>query len=212
MPEVILGDAPGQLTDHQVDKTTYHRLLNEVGEGTRARLLEQTSPHQSSKTHTMVWDCVEQAWAGPFPNPRVYDQYLTKQVVICSACNYMSTREDGSIRNHVQTVMTQGKAHAGISLSEPITENGATYRICLGCDTRFHGSAGQEHLTRIQQAPLSHGYVEALLINKFALAQSEPTVFGREVITDGPVTSQVATNTPPRKRRRRRRGKHGNSD
>lgn len=168
----------------------------------------------ASVTHKALWDCVEQAWAGPFPTPRIYDNYLQKQTVICSACNYVSNRGNGDIRSHVKRVKAQAMEHIGAELSQPIRDDrGFTRRTCSGCDASFNGAvAGMEHINRMNSGALTHGYVEALFVNQFALTCSELTVLGREVITEGPVTSQVAQIAPPRKRRRRRRNKHGDRD
>lgn len=176
-------------------------------------VLRSADEKPKSATHTPVWDTMEQAWAGPFPNPRVYDQYLIKQVVVCSACYYISNRASGDIRNHVELVKVQAEKHSGAELTAIARDDrGTAYQTCSGCGSSFQIGAGIEHLNRMKSGALGHGYVEALLINKFALTRSEPTIFGREVIVDGPVTSQAVQIAPPRKRRRRRRGKHDDRD
>ena len=184
----------------------------------RGMMLRTAHEKPASVTHTALWDCVDQAWAGPFPTPQIHNQYLRKQVVICSACNYMSDRRDRNIRSHVELVKKQAREHAGAELSLPVRDDrGFTRRVCSGCDASFSGSNGMEHISRMNSNALGHGYVEALLVNKFALTCSELTILGREVIisesgVDGPVTSQVAQTAPPRKRRRRRRKQHGKRD
>ena len=176
-------------------------------------VLSEANEKPSSVTHTSVWDCVEQAWAGPFPSPRVYDQYLRKQAVICSGCNYMSNRASGDIRNHVALVFKQADEHQGAELSTiQVDARGTAYQICSGCGGSFQVGQGMVHINRKNSEPLSHGYVEALLIQQFALTRSDLVVLGREVITEGPVTSQVAQIASPRKRRRRRRNKHDDRD
>lgn len=177
-------------------------------------VLQTAHEKPASVTHKALWDCVEQAWAGPFPTPRIYDNYLQKQTVICSACNYVSNRGNGDIRSHVERVQKQAMDHIGAHLSDPIQDaHSVVHRFCSGCDASFIGVAsGMEHINRMNSGALSHGYVEALLVNQFALTCSELTVLGREVITEGPVTSQVAQLASPRKRRRRRGNKHGDRD
>ena len=107
--------------------------------------------------------------------------------------------------------------HSEAELSLPVRDDrGFTQRTCSGCDASFNGVvAGMEHINRMNGGALAHGYVEALLVNMFALTCSELTVLGREVITEGPVTSQVAQLAPlpaRRRGRRRRRNKHGDRD
>ena len=165
----------------------------------------------ASVTHKLMWDCVDQAWAGPFPAARIYDQYLQKQVVICSACNYMSNRGNGDIRKHVELVKEQAAMHADAVITAiSVDERGSAYQICSGCGQRLQ--VGSDHINRMNSSALGHDYVEALFMNKFALTRSEPVILGREVIVDGPVTSQVAQIASPRKRSRRRRKKHDDRD
>jgi len=110
-------------------------------------------------------------------------------------------------------VKQQAEAHQEAELTGiQIDSRGIPYQVCSGCGGSFQVGQGMQHINRIKGEPMAHQYVEALLIKQFALACSEPTILGREVIVDGPVTSQVVQTVSPRKRRRRRRKKHDDRD
>jgi hypothetical protein len=71
------------------------------------------------------------------------------------------------------------------------------------------GYRGQRHLEQIAEMKRNHGRVELLVMKRFALEPSEPTVLHREVLVDGPVSRQVERIELPQetgKRRRRKRG------
>ena len=109
-------------------------------------------------------------------------------------------------------VLKQAMEHESAELSPVTRQNGYSTQVCSGCGNEFQVGQGQRHIAMMKGGALAHQYVEALLVNQFALTRSEPTIFNREVIAVGPVTSQVAQMVSPRKRRRHRRRKHGNGD
>jgi hypothetical protein len=165
-----------------------------------------------------IWDCIDEAWTSPLVRARVYDQYLIKRVVKCSACEYTTVfRADslgGNLTPHLEQMNKAMASHEDAEMSAPIpNERGVASQICTGCGMPFQVGKGNPHIMQAQTTSAAHYHVEALLMNRFALESSEPIIFARELVVDGtrPVGEEPAAVSPlaaGRRRRRRKRGKH----
>lgn len=161
---------------------------------------------------------------------KVYEHYLPKRVVKCSACEYVTfvkheAREDvkrgavipvvGALRDHltshIDSINERIARHAGADAGAPIlNDRGVASQICSGCGNQFQVGLASQHIEQIRIMSVIHQGVEALVVNRFALEPSEPTIFYREVVVAGPEVNQVAPIASPRKGRRRKRGRRGN--
>ena len=163
-----------------------------------------------------LWDCIDQAWTSPMVRVRAMDTYLPKRVVKCSACDYTTVFRyeslSGNIQPHIDQIYKQSQIHQGAEASAPLSnERGVASQICTGCGGAFQVGKTMPHIMEVSTASASHQRVEALLMNRFALEPSQPTIFAREVVVGGPEVHQVEADAPPsngRRRRRRTRG-HG---
>ena len=210
MPTIV--DAEGAA--REISTAEYQRLMRGLEQGTTERVLEPTVPLDPalSQHHVRFWDCIDETWTLPLPKARMAD-YLSKRVVRCSCCTYTTNilhwGQDGSISTHTTNIRAQVKSHEQATLSAPVlTERGVGTELCSGCGFPFQVGKGLEHIVRIRGLGASHQSVEAILVNRFALTQSEPTIFDRKVMV-GPDASQVEPDTSPRKSGRRRRRKRG---
>ena len=172
-----------------------------------------------------IWDCLDQSWTSPIVRIRVFDQYLNKRTVKCSACRYttfvnhvrqgngaqmVGTLKD-QLSGHIQNVQKLAEQHVDAEIGETIVNNGQSSQLCTGCGLTLPFGKVLGHIVDIRSESQDHERVEALLLNRFALEPSEPTIYFREVVVDGPVVRQVTPNTPPREGSRRRRRRSGNS-
>jgi hypothetical protein len=172
-----------------------------------------------------IWDCLDQTWTSPIVRVRVFDQYLNKRTVKCSACRYttfvnharqgngaqmVGTLKD-QLAGHIQNVQKLAQDHVDAEVGETVMNNGQSSQICTGCGLTLPFGKVLRHIVDIRAESADHQRVEALLLNRFTLEPSEPTIFFREVVVDGPDVRQVALSTPPREGRRRRRRRGGNS-
>ena len=179
-----------------------------------------------------LWDCIDQAWTGPMVEDKIYKIYLPKRVIKCSACDYVTfvkheAHEDlkagqvalavgtvGSyLRGHIDLINEQSQVHHEATIGDPmmVDDGKRAVQICTGCGIPFQVGKGMPHIMETRAMSASHQRVEALLMNRFALEPSEPTIFAREVVVAGPEVRQVEADAPPsngRRRRRRTRG-HG---
>ena len=202
----ILDQSTG--VEREVSESEYQALRNEGrGEARDAVYTER----QEGAGSTAVWDCVDGTWSAPLPNEYVYKHYLQKVVARCSACTFTSS-SDGDIAKHVEQIQRDLVAHENARLTEPVNQVGLEpVQNCTGCGASFRmaGYRGQRHLEQLAEMKRNHGRVELLVIKRFALEPSEPTVLHREVVVDGPVSRQVERVEPTQetgKRRRRKRG------
>ena len=162
-----------------------------------------------------IWDCIDQAWTSPLVRIRVYDHYLLKRVVKCSACEYTTVfRADdlkGNIRPHLDSLLEIEGDHQDAVMSDPLlNDKGVVLRACSGCDTPFQITRGNAHIMEAKVKSADHYRVEALLMNRFALEPSEPVVYARELVVDGTRPVGLEPEASPRQGRRRKRGKRGN--
>jgi len=61
-----------------------------------------------------LWDCLEKSWTKPLPKERIYDCYLPKRVIKCSACRYTtatSWTNGTNIQAHVDQVIQRTNEH-----------------------------------------------------------------------------------------------------
>jgi hypothetical protein len=161
-----------------------------------------------------LWDCIDQSWTKPMVRIRAMDTYLPKRVVKCSACDYTTVfRADtlgGNIRPHVNQIYEHAVQHDNAEAMTPtMTEKGIAIQICTGCGMSFQVGKAMPHIMEQRTMSASHQRVEALLMNRFALEPSQPTIFSREAVVDGPEVRQVETETPPSNGSRRRRRTRG---
>ena len=161
-----------------------------------------------------IWDCIDQSWTSPLVKIRVYDQYLPKRVVKCSACRYTSVFFAGTLAGnlapHVGQVHKQIVEHENAEATQPMpNERGMPSQICTGCGFPFQVGRVAGHIMEVRVMGASHVRVEALLMNRFALEPSEPTIFHREMVVVGDQPEVLVPETPPSngsRRKRRRRG------
>lgn len=206
----IIVDEAGRTTE--VSEAQYNSLKREVA---AERSDSVASLIDDGPLGQRLWDCVEEAWTNPLPQHIVHDkksrsgrqQYLDKVLWKCSQCNFTSLYDAG-VNQHVEFAGRQVEEHRGAEIRPSPTGEG---RLCTGCGFTFRGRATQAqcHLERILEMGRTHARVEGLLIRRYAVIASEPTVLSRVLILDGPEARVVE---PPRKSRRRRRSKRGNSN
>ena len=161
-----------------------------------------------------LWDCVDQSWTSPMVRIRAMDTYLPKRVVKCSACEYTTVfRYDslaGNIQPHINQLLKQSQDHHDAEAMTPtMAERGVAIQLCTGCGMPFQVGRAMPHIMEMRAISASHQRVEALLMNRFALEPSQPTIFARQVVVDGPEVHQVEADTPPSNGRRRRRRTRG---
>ena len=165
-----------------------------------------------------IWDCIDQSWTSPLVKVRVYDQYLSKRVVKCSACTYttvfFASSLKGNLAGHIEQVQKQAREHDSAEATQPVpNERGMPSQICTGCGFPFQVGQTAGHIMQARVMGASHQRVEALLMNRFALEPSEPTIFHREMVVDGGQPEVAEPETPPqtgRRRKRKRRGTRSN--
>lgn len=163
-----------------------------------------------------VWDCIDQSWTSPLVRIRVYDHYLQKRVVKCSACEYTTVFFAGDLKGNLTQHLAQLKKieteHQGVEMGQPMpNERGVASQICGGCGLPFQVGRGNAHIMEAQTNNAGHYRVEALLMNRFALEPSEPVIYARELVVDGTRPVGQEPEAPPREGRRRRRRKRGNT-
>lgn len=178
-------------------------------------------PHMAKVTDTLapqplrLWDCIDQSWTGPMVRIRAMDTYLPKRVVRCSACDYTTVFRyeslAGNIQPHLDSLHKQVREHEHAEASSPLlNERGVASQVCTGCGLVFQVGRVTPHIMEQRVSSASHQNVEALLMNRFALEPSVPTIFHREMVVAGPEVRQVETDSPPSdgsRRRRRTRGR-----
>jgi hypothetical protein len=210
MPNII--DADGRET--VVDEVKLKQLHRDV-EADRRDMVAHTV--YEGDGHISLWDYIDESWTRALPrapmsdqkSSKVYQSYLDKVVIKCSACSYTTVFNNG-IRQHVNAVREQAEGHKGATIQE--TAGGA--RMCTGCACTFHSRPGraQRHIVQVLEMTVAHqARVEALHMRRYGLAPSEPVILHREVVDEGPDIYQMGQTEPtlpgPRNRRRRRRRK-----
>lgn len=172
-----------------------------------------------------IWDCLDKTWTPPIVRVRVYDQYLNKRVVKCSACRYttfVNHEKQGSgamvvgtladqLQGHLDQITAAALQHQDAEVGETVMRDSRPSQLCTGCGLLMPFGKVLRHITDIRGESADHQRVEALLLNRFALEPSEPTIYFREVVVDGPEVRQVTPAGSPRKGRRPRKRKRGNS-
>ena len=156
-----------------------------------------------------LWDCLEKSWTKPLPKERIYDCYLPKRVIKCSACRYTtatSWTNGTNIQAHVEQVIQRTNEHQDAVIETVAGERMPT-RVCSGCGYSFQPAQATRHLNEIREMATTHTRVVAQEVNRFALEPSEPVIH-RQVLITGPEVHQEepASPQPGRRRRRRRRG------
>ena len=166
-----------------------------------------------------IWDCIDQAWTTPLVRIRVFDQYLPKRVVKCSACSYTTvffakTGLKDNLVGHIEQMHKLVTEHESAEATPPISnERGVPSQLCTGCGYPFQVGQVAGHIMQARVMGASHQRVEALLMNRFALEPAEPTIFHREMVVEGnqpEVSVPDASPSNGRRRRRRHRGSRGN--
>ena len=157
-----------------------------------------------------LWDCLEQSWTKPLPKERIYDCYLAKRVVKCSACRYTtatSWANGTNIQAHVEQVIQRTNEHQDAVIETVAGERMPT-RVCTGCGYSFQPAQATRHLNEIREMAATHTRVVAQEVNRFALEPSEPVIHRQVVVVAGPEVHQEEPASPQsgRRRRRRRRG------
>mgnify|MGYP005813278447 CR=1 FL=1 len=161
-----------------------------------------------------IWDCIDQSWTSPLVKIRVYDQYLPKRVVKCSACAYTTVFFADSLKanlaGHIDQVRKQAQEHENAEATQPVpNDRGVPAQLCTGCGFPFSVGQAAGHIMQARVMGASHQRVEALLMNRFALEPSEPTIFHREMVVEGDQPEVTEPEAPPRSGRRRKRNRRG---
>ena len=164
-----------------------------------------------------VYDVIDGTWMGPIDAGFAYQDYLRKVVFKCSCCNFTTSREH-QVAEHVSLVFTTADVHRDATL-EMHVEGGESWQQCSGCGHKFRTAkrAGGKHLEMVQAAPAAHKGAEELLMKRFALGPSEPTILGRTPVPTGEVSGEMepeakvsrSSHRRHRSRRRRNKGKVG---
>ena len=206
MPTII-NEATG--LEQHIDESAYRKMRGQVDSGQRDHLFTVSD---DGNPHVNLWDCIDQSWTKPLA-PETYARYLRKQVLKCSACDYCTIWSTGgtTVKAHVNGIREQYKEHEGAEYSTTIS-GGEPSQACSGCG--FHFKSARKHLDKIRELGASHqSSVDALLLHRFALVQSEPIVVWQGQVMEGLDVHPVELTAPPRKRRRRnRRGRGTRSD
>ena len=161
-----------------------------------------------------LWDCIDESWTSPMVRIRAMDTYLPKRLVKCSACDYTTVFRyntlGGNIQPHIDQVHERAEGHRDAEAMMPNqTERGVANQLCTGCGMPFQVGKAMPHIMETRAMSASHQRVEALLMNRFALEPSQPTIFARESVVEGPEVRQVKADAPPSNGRRRRRRTRG---
>ena len=217
MPSILDNDG----REVAVDAAQLKQLRRQVESDQRDMVVQTADEHDGK---VPMWDFIDQNWTSPLPigqvqnqlNNVVYQAYLDKVVIKCSACKF-TTAFDNGVSRHLDLIRKQTVEHSGAVIRE--TETGV--RLCSGCGCTFHSRPGraQRHIDQmVELADVHQGRIEALHMRRYGLAPSEPIILRREVVDEGSAVDQMERDAPVpsasvatrRKTRRRRRRANGN--
>jgi hypothetical protein len=161
-------------------------------------------------TTVKLFDVVDMAWTAPFPATYIYEYYLKKLVVKCSACKWTTgARVASGIAAHLKQLRERHEGHVGAESSILPSELGGVRVTCSGCTASFQDTIGfKRHMIQFNPEILEQ-HIDAVpqVINRFVL---EPPAVSNETgyVTPEPVNVQVARSQRPAGTRRRR-GRRG---
>jgi hypothetical protein len=190
--------------EREVTAAEYTAIQQDVRSERRASIMR---PQRDGPAPKALWDCLDESWAGPFPEEMAYKHYLQKVVIKCSACSFRTSFDNG-VKRHANQVIEKYENHQGRVVLEQV-EGG---QVCLACSQRplLSPRNAEKHVANIIADGPKHKSVEAIHLKLYALEPSEPIVLRSEHVFTAPDNmigpeAKVERITTPRRRRRRRR-------
>ena len=131
---VILDDSGNETV---VSDSRFKQLRREVDADRQDKVA--FAAHETDNT-SQLWDYIDEGWTKNLPraqledqsSKKVYQAYLDKVIIKCSACTF-TTVFDSGMRQHLLAVKEQVEAHQGAIIRE--TDSGV--RVCSGCACTF---------------------------------------------------------------------------
>jgi hypothetical protein len=213
MPTIIQNVNPERSTQAAVEASDaeYQRVRDGIRKGT-SDVSKVTAGIDTQPNSIRLWDCITETWTGFLPKQFVYETYLPRKVMKCSACTYTAVGDralGGAVKTHVGNVLDQAETH---KQAKVVQLSDGTAR-CSACEASFRSKPmqAQKHIDKIVQIASTHIRVEELFVNQYALEPSEPVAIRRLLVyeSDGAETGSVERSAVPRPRGRRRRRSRG---
>lgn len=199
MPRIL---DPGTGVERDVDSAQFRQMV-ELGNAPifRARL--------DGDRGIRLWDMVDNAWTGLLPTKFVYQTYLRKVLMKCSACYYMNAYQN-TLDKHLVKVREQAASHKEAGVEQAVGATGIHF-VCTGCGMPASDRASvTRHINEVREAEAKHRTAQPVMMLRYRLEPPEPsspllTLAGSAHGKNGAVTSQPVESQAVRPRRRRRR-------